>query len=75
MTNYEILRLAVWSIGLPIIVYLVWRILRRIRDIRELDARLREEEAANAHNPYAQMARLFETQQLLDEVRGKKKRR
>ena len=73
MTTWEIFRLAVWGIGTPIIVYLIARIVRRVRDINALDAKLREEEAANAQNPYAQMARMYELQQIIDEARGKRR--
>lgn len=66
--------MAVWGIGTPVMVYLVARIVRRIRDINDLDAEIRKEEEANAQNPYAQMARMYEMQQLLDEARGKKRK-
>jgi hypothetical protein len=75
MATWEIVRLAVWGIGTPVIVYLTVRIVRRIRDINTLDARLREEEKANAQNPYAQMARMYELQQILDEAQGKRRRK
>ena len=73
MTGWDVFRLAVWVIGVPVIVFLVWCIIQRVRAIHKLDAEVRAEEEANAHNPYAAMARMYEAQQLLDEARGKKK--
>lgn len=70
MASYETIRLIVWLVGVPIIVFLVVRALRRLRDIRELDEQLREEEARNISNPYADMARMYEIQELLDRARG-----
>ena len=70
--NYATIRLVVWVIGVPIIVFLIVSIMRRVRAIRDLDARLREEEARNAASPYADMARLYEARELLDRAkRGK----
>jgi heme exporter protein D len=74
MSVYEIftsipIRIAVWVIGVPIIVLLMKSIVRRTRSIAELDRRMKEEEAANAQHPYADMARMYETQQLLDRAR------
>ncbi len=74
MSLAEILRIIVWVVGVPIIIYLIWRIIQRVREIERLDAEVRAEEEANAQNPYAAMARMYEAQQLLDEARGKKKR-
>ncbi len=71
MTAYEILRLVVWVIGLPIIVFLVWCIIRRVREIDRLDAVLREEEEQMAKNPYAAYARILEAERLLEEARGR----
>ena len=64
-----------WIVGIPIICFLLWRVVCRVKDIRELDTRLRKEEAQNAQNPYADMARMYEAQELLDRVKkgGKKK--
>nr|CAA9258835.1 hypothetical protein AVDCRST_MAG63-2389 [uncultured Armatimonadetes bacterium] len=73
MSAWEVYRVLVWVIGIPVIVYLIWRIVQRVRDIEKLDAEVRAEEEANAHNPYAAYARMYEAQQLLDEARGKKK--
>lgn len=69
MSPYEVFRLIVYLVGVPIIVYLAVQALRKVRAIRDLDARLREEEAASARNPYAQMARLYEAQELLERAR------
>lgn len=74
MTWWQIISVAVWIVGVPIIGYLLWIIVRRVREINKRIAELREEEAQNATNPYAAMARMYEAQQLLDEARGKKKR-
>ncbi len=65
-TPYETLRFFVWAIGLPIIVFLVVRLVRQVRAIRTLDAELREEEKRNAANPYYQMSRLYEAEKLLE---------
>jgi len=70
--SYENFRLIVYAVGVPIIVFLIVSIIRRIRAINTLDAKLREEEAANAQNPYAQMAQMYEAQELLNQARGKK---
>ena len=67
--SYELFRLIVWGIGLPVIALLIWRVSKRLKDIRELDAKLRREEAATAANPYAQMAALYETQEILEKNR------
>ena len=74
MTTYEVVRLLVWIIGLPIIAYLLWRIIQRVREINARDAELRAEEEANAQNPYFAMARMYEAEQLLEEARKGKKR-
>lgn len=66
MTNYEILRAVVWAVGLPIIVWLCVNAGRKLQAIRVLDARLKEEAERNKRNPYAQMAELYEAQQLMD---------
>ena len=65
MSNYEILRLVVYLIGVPIIAYLCINAVRKVRAIRELDTRLKEEAEQNAKNPYAEMAQLLEAQELL----------
>jgi len=46
------------------------KIVRRSREISRSIAELREEEAKNAQNPYAAMARMYEAQQLLEEARS-----
>lgn len=69
MSPYEVFRLIVYLVGVPVIVYLTVQALRKVRAIRDLDARLREEEEAGARNPYAQMARLYEAQELLERAR------
>jgi hypothetical protein len=66
---YEWVRLLVYVIGVPIIVLLLRNAARRVRDIKELDARLREEEAQNAKNPYAEMAKAMEARELLERAR------
>ena len=55
-STYQILRLIVYLIGVPIIVALMIRIVLRVRAIRALDARLKAEEAARPTDPYAAMA-------------------
>jgi hypothetical protein len=71
-TPYETLRFVVWTIGLPIIVFLIVRLIRQVRAIRTLDAQLREEERQNAANPYYQMSRLYEAEKLLENARPHK---
>jgi hypothetical protein len=66
MSAYEVLRTLVYVIGIPVIVLLVVRAIRRTGEIRALHRRLLDDEAARPGNPYADMARLYETQQLLD---------
>ena len=63
--SYETFRLLVYLIGVPIIVFLVWRAIVRLRAIRQLDAELREEEAHAAKDPYANMAKMYEVQELI----------
>jgi hypothetical protein len=67
--TYETLRLVVWVVGVPIIVALLVSIVRRVRAIRDLDQRLRDEEEQQAKNPYAEMARMYEAQELLERAR------
>lgn len=69
MTPYQWFRLAVYGIGLPIIVYLILSVGRRIRAIRELDARLRAEDQRGIADPYAGMARIHEAQEILQRAR------
>ena len=71
MTKYEIFRLVVYVIGVPIIIYLIVNAVRKLRDIRALDAKLRAEAEANKQNPYAQMAQLLEERNAR-EMMGKK---
>ena len=61
--TYQLIRALTYVIGLPIIAVLCYSIVRRLRAIRELDARVREEEAQNAQNPYAQMAAMYQQQE------------
>lgn len=74
MSLAEVIRIIVWGVGIPIIIYLIWRIIQRVREIERLDAEVRAEEEANAHNPYAAMAKMYEAQKLLEEARGNKKK-
>jgi hypothetical protein len=69
MSNYEILRAVVWAIGLPIIIWLCLNAARKMREIRVLDAKLKEEAERNKKNPYAQMAELYEAQELLEKAK------
>lgn len=73
-TPYETLRFVVWTIGLPIIVYLIVRLIRQVRAIRALDAELREEERRNAANPYYQMSRLYEAEKLVEKNRPQRRK-
>ena len=70
MTPWQIISAIVWAVGVPIIIYLLWRIVQRKRQIDQRIAELREEEAQNAANPYAAMAQLYEAQQLLEQARA-----
>jgi uncharacterized membrane-anchored protein YhcB (DUF1043 family) len=70
MTTYEIVRLVVWVIGVPIIIALLVSSVRRTRAVSEEIARVkREAEEQRVKNPYAQMAELYEARELLDEGR------
>ena len=60
---YNSLRVIVWAIGVPVIVWLVVSIVRRTRAISQRIAEVRAEEAQNARNPYAQMAALYEQEE------------
>lgn len=73
MINWKLINDLTWSIGIPIIVWLLVKIVRRSREISRSIAELREEEAKNAQNPYAAMARMYEAQQLLEEARSSSK--
>ncbi len=57
--SYEVFRAIVWAVGLPIIVWLTVRAVRRIQAIRQRDAELREEDARAAKDPYARLAELY----------------
>jgi hypothetical protein len=75
--TYQLIRMLTYIIGIPIIAVLCYSIVRRLRAIRDLDAQVREEEAQNAQNPYAQMAAMYQQQEALDALakakRGKVK--
>ncbi len=71
--NWKLISDLTWIIGIPIIVWLLVKIVRRSRDISRSIAELREEEAKNAQNPYAAMARMYEAQQLLEDARSSSK--
>lgn len=75
--TYQLVRAVTYFIGIPIIAVLCYSIVRRLQAIRELDAQVREEEAQNAQNPYAQMAAMYQQQEALDALakarRGKVK--
>lgn len=74
MTASEVVRAAVWILGVPTILFLLWRIVQRSREINKRIAEVRAEEAEIARNPYAAYARMVEAEQLLEETRTKKKR-
>lgn len=57
-------RALVWAVGLPVIVFLAARAVRRVRQITRRDAELREEEAQAAKDPYARLAELYEIEKL-----------
>ncbi|MBC8142632.1 MAG: hypothetical protein H7Y38_14470 [Armatimonadetes bacterium] len=69
MTTYEIVRLVVYLIGVPIIVYLLWNASRKLKQIRALDAKLKAEAEQNKRNPYAQMAEILEAHEIIKETR------
>jgi hypothetical protein len=69
MATFDSVRVAVWVIGIPVIVALLVSIARRARAVRDEIARVREEAARNPGDPYAQMARLYEARELLDKGR------
>lgn len=73
MAAWEVIRIAIWVVGIPIIVYLIWRIILRVRQINVRIAEIRAEEEEIARNPYAAYARLLEAEDLLERARGKKK--
>jgi hypothetical protein len=60
VVSLERLSRIVLVIGIPIIVYLLVNIVRRVRAIRTLDAKLREEEARNPMPPQAALAQLYQ---------------
>jgi|GEM_PF-4851711 hypothetical protein len=64
--EYQVFRLIVYAIGVPIIIALCVSIVRRLKAIKELDAQLREEAAQKPLNPYEQMAALYEQQEARD---------
>ena len=67
--TYETLRLIVYVIGVPTIVYLLWNAARQVRKIRAEDARLKEEAERNKKNPYAQMAEILEREEIIKSVK------
>jgi hypothetical protein len=64
LAGHPLLRLAIWIVGLPIIAFQVRRMIRQVRAIHALDARVRAEEESNTavQNPYAQMAQMVGVQ-------------
>ena len=73
VVNWKLISDLTWVIGIPIIVWLLVKIVRRSREISQRIAELREEEARNAANPYSAMARMYEAQQLLEDARSSSK--
>jgi hypothetical protein len=69
MISYETLRLLVWLIGGPIIIILAVHAVRRAREIRILHEQLLKEEAENAKNPYADMAKLYEVKEVFERAK------
>ena len=67
--TYETLRLVVYTIGLPIIAYLLFNAVRKVRAIRTLDTRLKAEAERNKRNPYAQMAELLEANEIVKGIK------
>jgi hypothetical protein len=63
--SYGRIMLFVYLIALPIAAYLILNIVRRLRAIRELDARMRREEVGRAFDPYAAMTQPYEVEELL----------
>ncbi|MDX1934917.1 MAG: hypothetical protein SFU56_20155 [Capsulimonadales bacterium] len=61
--EFDIVRAAVWIVGVPIIVVLLVSIVRRTRAITRRIAELREEEKRGMKDPYARMAALYEQQE------------
>lgn len=79
-SEYQILRLVVYGIGVPIIAFLLWRIVRKVRAIRELDARLKAEEAARRargiiEDPNMALARLFAEAEAAEKPKSKRRTR
>lgn len=72
MTPYETLRLVVWLVGVPIIVWLSLRAARRAVAIRKLHEELLREEESLAQDPYAQMAQRLLAQEQIDQAKGKR---
>ncbi len=54
----ELLRLATWIVGVPVIVVLALRAARTAARIRALHRRLLEEEAASPKDPWTRLAEL-----------------
>ena len=67
--TYETFRALVYCIGVPIIIALLVSAIRRIRAINAEHQRLLKEEAEQAKNPYADMARMYEARELLDRAK------
>lgn len=60
MSTYETLRLLIWVFGVPTIVALSVRAVRRVRAIRQRHEALLQEAAKNPQDAYAQLAQLYQ---------------
>lgn len=59
MTPYENLRIAIWVFGIPTIIALTVRAIRKMRAIRQRHEELLADEAANPKNAFQALSELY----------------
>ena len=59
MTSYEHLRIAIWVFGIPTIIALTVRAIRKMRAIRQRHEELLEDAQRNPQNPQQALAELY----------------
>ena len=59
MTPYENLRIVIWVFGIPTIIALMIRAVKKMRAIRQRHEELLAEETANPQNAYQALAELY----------------
>lgn len=71
MTPYEHFRIAVWVFGIPVIIALTVRAIRKVRAIRQRHEELLEEAERNPQNPHQALAELYAEPEKLPKIKQK----